>query len=332
MATPPKKITVEQYLRWSYNFIDNHLYHHASEMAKRAHLPEEIVTRAMCSGKRFRPMLVFLSAQACGGEPKNAIGLATAAEIIHESTLFHDDVIDGDQLRRGDVPFNRAMGNKMAILMGDLGLSYSIDVVRQSAHDLIDVTAATISDIGIGFIREGVDRVFESEHPIIDIITKKTAKLFSLACVYGARSANAPPQWEEGLRQYGTDLGIGFQISDDFCSLLEGLEGKDFTDGITLPLFCLYAQEPSLRDPVTRFGEGELDFGDIRKKLDRDPRGLISAKRKLFNYNNKAVYFARQLPQSPFRDIMEKLPNFVTNAMVREGGSAVVSRWNSIRV
>lgn len=326
-------ISVEQYLSWSHRFIDEHLYQHASQMADRAHLPRELVVKSMCSGKRFRPMLVFLSAHACGGKPENAVGLASAAEIIHESTLFHDDVIDEDMMRRENVSFNRAMGSKMAILMGDLGLSYSIDVVRQSASDLISVTAATISDIGIGFIREGVDRVFENESPLLDIIGMKTGRLFSLACVYGGKSANAPPQWVEGLRNFGMNLGMSFQIADDFCSLLEGLvEKKQVSDGITLPLFYMYTQRPHLKAPIFQFGRGEVEFDDIRDELNGNSEGLYLAKRKLRDYNLKAIYFAKQLPESPFRDIMCQLPSFVVNRMIQEGGSGVVQRWNDIKV
>ena len=327
-----KKISVEQYLRWSYNFIDKHLHDEVTRMARSTHLPEELVIKAMCGGKRFRPMLVFLSAQACGGRPENAIKLAVSIELIHEASLLHDDVVDEDATRRGVPTFNRMMGNKLAISLGDGGMAHSIDLVKEFGSELITLTATTISALSQGFIREAIDRTFETEHPIIDIITKKTAMLFSTACVYGAKSASAPPNWEESLRLYGRNLGMGFQISDDFCSLLEGLEGKEFTDGITLPLFCLYVQEPNLRDPITRFGEGELEFGDIKDKLNRDPRGLILAKQKLLQYNNKAVFYARQLPQSPFRAVMEEIPHYVTSKMISEGGSAVVRRWNSIRV
>ena len=325
-------ISVEQYLSWSYDFIDKHLYQHASQMADKAHLPRGLVAKSMCSGKRFRPMLVFLSAQACGGNPENAVGLASAAEIIHESTLFHDDVIDEDKTRRGMPTFNQEMGNKMAILMGDLGLSYSIDVVRRTASDLIGLTAATISDIGIGFIREGVDRVFDSEGPLLDIIGMKTGKLFSLACTYGGKSANAPSQWVESLRNFGMNLGMSFQIADDFCSLLEGLEGEGFTDGVTLPLFYMYIQQPHLKIPIFQFGQGEVGFEDIKDELNGNLGGLTLAKKKLFNYNLKAINYAKQLPESPFRNVMCQLPSFVVNKMISEGKSGVIRRWNAIKI
>lgn len=325
-----KTISVEQYLSWSYNFIEKHLHHHATQMADDTHLPRELVTRAMCGGKRFRPMLVFLSTHACGGKPENAIPLAVGIEFIHESSLMHDDVQDEDLTRRGVPTFNNAMGNKLAIALGDAGMAHSIEIIKDMGSDFVTMTATAIRTLAQGFIQESIDRTFVSEHPIIDIITKKTAILFSTACVYGAKAAGTP-QFEDILRQYGRNLGMGFQIADDFCALLEGLEGGDFTDGITLPLFCFYVQEPELRDPITKFGEGELEFADIRAKLDRDPRGLILAKRKLLHYNSRALFYAKQLPESPFRDVLSELPSYVCRKMIVEGGSAVARRWDNIR-
>ncbi len=322
-------ISVEQYLTWSYNFIDKHLYDHASQMAESTHLPKELVTKAMCGGKRFRPMLVFLSTQACGGRPENAIPLAVSIEFIHESSLMHDDVQDEDLTRRGVPTFNNMMGNKLAIAMGDAGMAHSIETIKNMGSDLITMTATAISTLATGFIRESIDRTFDSEHPILEIIGMKTAILFSTACVYGAKAAGTP-RFEDILRGYGKNLGMGFQIADDFCALLEGLEGGNFSDGITLPLFCFYVQEPSLRDPITKFGQGELEFSDIKDRLEKDKRGLFLAKRKLLEYNNKAVFYAKQMPKSPFKDILCQLPSFVVSKMILEGGSGVVSRWNAI--
>lgn len=323
-------ISVEQYLSWSYKFIEEHLFNHATQMADDTHLPRELVTKAMCSGKRFRPMLVFLSTQACGGKPEIAIPLAVGIEFIHESSLLHDDVVDEDITRRGVPTFNRMMGNKLSIALGDAGMAHSIEIIKDMGSDFVTMTATAISTLARGFIQESIDRTFVSEHPILDIITKKTAILFSTACVYGSKAAKTP-QFEDILRQYGRNLGMGFQIADDFCALLEGLEGGNFSDGITLPLFCFYVQEPTLRDPITKFGEGELEFADIRAKLDGDPRGLILAKRKLLEYNNRAVFYAKQLPESPFRGVLASLPRFTTEKMILEGGGGVARRWDSIR-
>lgn len=216
----------------------------------------ELVTRYIVrrKGKRVRPILVLLSAEACGGVTPMTLRGATLVEILHTATLVHDDVVDDADTRRGFASINAIWKNKIAVLMGDYllsrGLLLSLD------HD--DVLFLKITSTAVRRMSEGeLHQIQRSrkldmdEDSYLRIIGDKTASLLSTCCEIGATSATADPERRRALREYGENVGIAFQIRDDLLDYIgrRSITGKptglDLTEKkLTLPLVHALRQAP----------------------------------------------------------------------------------------
>ncbi len=200
-------------------------------------------------GKRLRPALVLLSAQACGGIRPEHLTLAAMAELIHTATLVHDDVLDEATIRRHLDTVNARWDNEASILLGD----YLFARAMCLASSLDDVFACRVISESARSMCGGELRQIESrgnydltESDYFEIIAGKTAALTSCCCRLGAHYAGAEPAVCEALARYGHDLGMAFQIADDVLDLSgnETVVGKSLgTDLLkqkaTLPLIRL---------------------------------------------------------------------------------------------
>jgi octaprenyl-diphosphate synthase len=170
-------------------------------------------------GKRLRPLLTLLSCAAAGGDPDNAVSLATGVEVIHLSSLIHDDVIDEAEERRGQPSARTRWGNRTSILVGDLLIA---ETFRRLADDFgragLAVLAEAVVQMCHAELRE--DDVFHraDEAAYLQNIHGKTAELLAAACGVGALAANNADT-DAPLREYGLNLGLAFQIADDLLDL-----------------------------------------------------------------------------------------------------------------
>jgi octaprenyl-diphosphate synthase len=212
-------------------------------------------------GKRLRPALVLLSAQACGGIRPEHLVLATAAELIHTATLVHDDVLDEATIRRHLDTVNARWSNEVGVLLGDylfaraLCLTTSLD--DNFASRVIIETTRRMCE---GELRQIENRgnYGLSQAEYIEIIAGKTAMLMACCCRLGAHYAGAAPEIDERLARYGHGLGVAFQIADDVLDLLgeEATVGKSLgTDLLkqkpTLPLIRLFEKvDPQQRQAI----------------------------------------------------------------------------------
>jgi octaprenyl-diphosphate synthase len=200
-------------------------------------------------GKRLRPALVLLSAQACGGIRPEHVTLAAMAELIHTATLVHDDVLDEATIRRHLDTINARWDNEASILLGD----YLFARAMCMASSLDDPFACRLVSESTRTMCEGELKQIESrgdydltESDYFQIIGGKTAALTACCCRVGAHYAGAEPSVCDALARYGHDLGIAFQIADDVLDLSgnEMVVGKSLgTDLVkqkaTLPLIRL---------------------------------------------------------------------------------------------
>ncbi|MGQ9563903.1 MAG: polyprenyl synthetase family protein [Thermogutta sp.] len=190
-------------------------------------------------GKRFRPLLVLLAAEACGADPEEAIIPACAVEMIHCYSLIHDDLpaMDNDDLRRGQPTCHRQFDEATAILAGDALLTLSFEVLAQHLEPpdravrcclLLAEAAGPCRLVG-----GQVDDIQASSlPPSLDLLERihrrKTGALIECALLLGAVVGNANPEVSAGLADYGRAVGLAFQITDDLLDLLgdEKLVGK----------------------------------------------------------------------------------------------------------
>jgi octaprenyl-diphosphate synthase len=169
-------------------------------------------------GKRLRPVLLLLAAGANGYRGPHHHELAAVVEFIHTATLLHDDVVDESDLRRGRNTANAAFGNAAAVLVGDFLYSRAFQMmVGVRSMRVMEVLAEATNTIAEGEVLQllNVHNADVSVEAYLEVIRRKTAKLFEAAARLGAVLAGAEPQIEEGFAAYGAHVGTAFQLVDD---------------------------------------------------------------------------------------------------------------------
>lgn len=274
-------------------------------------------------GKRLRPILLLLSAEAAGGVAPAHPVLAAVVEMIHTATLVHDDVLDEATTRRHVATINAKWNNETSVLLGDFLFTHAFHLTSS----LGDATACRIIGRATNIVCEGemsqiahrADLELKEER-YLEIIEAKTAELCAVSCALGARFAGASDAVIEALDGFGRALGIAFQIVDDLLDVTgsERVVGKSLGSDLrqqklTLPLIHLLAAV----DP----GEAER----LREML-RDPEcdpaafeGWLERTGALQSARSRAEHFivaARQrlaiLPESPARQLLEDMADYVT--------------------
>ena len=200
---------------------------------------------AEAGGKRFRPMLTLLAAELGNGINDDVVAAATGVELTHLASLYHDDVIDEADLRRGVVSANAQYGNSSAILIGDLLFGKASELVAGLGPEAVKIQARTFVRLCSGQIRD--DRPVPAGVDPIDyylgVLADKTGVLIATAARYGAMFSGCSPETVDIMRRYGERLGIAFQLADDLLDISSGsgdsgkTPGTDLREGVaTLPV------------------------------------------------------------------------------------------------
>ena len=277
-------------------------------------------------GKRVRPALLILSNYAVGGNGSDprVIRLATVMEMLHTATLVHDDIIDNADTRRSRASINARFGNQTAVLMGDwLYMSAFETTVGERSLEIIDILTRLTRKMTEGELIQlttiGSLAITEAEY--FDVLKRKTAYLFSACCEVGAILAGANEADQKAMSDFGMDLGIAFQITDDILDLTSDADqlgkaaGTDLLEGkITMPLILLLAKEPEMRPELEKI---MLD-GDYRRfSRDRLNEKLNStgafadARRHAKTYAERARKSIDVLPETEYRSCLEDILSFV---------------------
>lgn len=176
-------------------------------------------------GKAIRPTLVLLSAQAVGSEPDVVVPAAAAVELVHNFSLLHDDVMDGDVTRRHRATAWSVFGLNAAILAGDALLTLALDLLAASGHpaatDGIRMLSAAVQGLVEG---QSVDLAFEQRTEIelsecLSMVSGKTGALIACACEVGAAFGGGSPVQVQQIRRFGEHLGLAFQHVDDMLGI-----------------------------------------------------------------------------------------------------------------
>lgn len=194
-------------------------------------------------GKRFRPLLVALGARLVPGAVEaDVVRAAVVVELTHVASLYHDDVMDEARIRRGSVSANSRWGNTVAILVGDLLFARASDIVAELGTEYVRIQARTFSRLVQGQIAETVGPA-AGQDPLdhyLQVVADKTAALISTSAIFGAMIADADPLIVERMAEFGEQIGMVFQLSDDIIDITSDVTGKtpgtDLREGIpTLP-------------------------------------------------------------------------------------------------
>jgi geranylgeranyl pyrophosphate synthase len=210
---------------------------------------------AEAGGKRFRPLLTLLAAELGSGINSQVIAAATGVELTHLASLYHDDVMDAAEVRRGAPSANAKYDNSTAILVGDLLFGTASSIIADLGAEAVKIQAQTFVRLCSGQIRDdrpcpaGVDPV----DYYMGVLADKTGVLIATAARYGAMFSGCSASTVEIMRIYGERLGVAFQLADDLIDIASDstetgkTPGTDLREGkATLPvLYALASQEPA---------------------------------------------------------------------------------------
>jgi octaprenyl-diphosphate synthase len=273
-------------------------------------------------GKRLRPLLVLLAARACGYDGKKHIPAAVIIEFIHTATLLHDDVVDDSDLRRGHETANSVFGNQASVLVGDFLYSRSFQLMVGVGHmRIMDVLADATNTIAEGEVLQlmNCNDPDTSEEQYMEVIYRKTAKLFEAGMLIGGILANQTSAVEEALKQYGRQLGCAFQLIDDALDYGSSSAdiGKNIGDDLaegkpTLPLIHALKNAAPDDQLIIRnaIEEGGLEHISRIVKTVKDTGALAYTVNKAEEAAAKAAAALEPLPDSEHKTALMQLAQF----------------------
>lgn len=293
----------------------------------------EYLTEA--GGKKIRPALAVLSCQAVGGSTDKALKAAASLELIHTFSLIHDDIMDNDDMRRGKPAVHKVWGEPLAILTGDTLFSKAYEILIRTVDDNVSYEKVIDSlyllvDACIKICEGQVqDMSFEDTFDVtseeyMEMIYNKTGALITVATSMGGIIGGATPEQIEVLRTYGKNVGLAFQIQDDYIDLTgdESIGkpvGSDLVEG-KKTLMVVTALERASSEDRDRFVElleahDESiipEAMDILNKYD----AIEYAKDTAYNYIDEAKKAVDILPDSDARKSLCDLADYVLSRSI----------------
>lgn len=276
-------------------------------------------------GKQVRPMLVFLSAELCGGVTERTYPGAAMAELLHIATLIHDDVVDNAIERRGMPSINAIWKNKISVLIGDYLLARGLlTALNNNEFGFLKITSNAVKRMSEGeLLQIQKSKTIDIDEPTyFNIIADKTASLISACCEIGALSANVDERQQIALRNYGEFLGIAYQIRDDIfdyrskSSVIGKPIGNDLKEKkLTLPLIYSFTKvkKTEAKEIVKLIKSGNLKSKDIKfiANFVIENGGIDYAEQKAEEYTKKALREIEFFDESPAKQSLIELTRFV---------------------
>jgi octaprenyl-diphosphate synthase len=282
---------------------------------------------AGAGGKRLRPMLLLLAARLAGYVGPRGVRLACVVELLHTATLIHDDVVDQAPLRRGRPSANAQWGDDASVLVGDHLYSKSFAmlvrdndraVMETLARSTVSMTEAEVFQLELK--RTGVT----TEADYLRIITQKTASFMSACCRIGAHLGGVPAGQVDALTQYGLDIGVAFQISDDSLDFVANQDrlgkaiGADLREGKrTLPLIAMLAratpaESERVKSLLKRHDLDGEEIDEIRRYVV-DHEGVEYALAQAHEYARSAKAALAAFNPSEERETLALVADFVVD-------------------
>lgn len=276
-------------------------------------------------GKRFRPMLVLLTAEFGDPGAPEVLSAAQVVELTHVATLYHDDVMDEALLRRGAPSANARWDNNIAILVGDYLFARASIIVASLGPEAVDIQARTFGRLVQGQIRETLGPA-DGQDPLahyLSVVADKTGSLIATSARFGAKCSGAPAEVEAALTEFGERIGSCFQLSDDIIDVaseagdLGKTPGTDLREGVpTLPaLLAMASTDPAdarlqelLRSDLSddALHAEALDLLRRHSAID-DARAYVQARA------DEAREVLAPLPDVPARTALEALCDLVVS-------------------
>jgi len=297
----------------------------AGHVRSRAGFVSETAGHLMAAGgKRFRPLLVLLAAET-GDRPDSdeVVTAACVVELTHLASLYHDDVMDEADLRRGADTAHSIWGNHVAILTGDFLFSKSSELTADLGADAVRIQAQTFTRLVEGQILETVQPA-AGEDPLahyLEVVAGKTGSLIATSARYGARFGGATPEVEAALTEYGEIVGSAFQLSDDILDIASDsvesgkVPGTDLREGVpTLPVLMARAAADPADARLIELLDGDLSDDERHAEaldLLRKHPAMDEARAYVVARAREAKAKLGVVPAGPVRDALEAFADVV---------------------
>ena len=273
-------------------------------------------------GKRLRPVLLLLVAKALGYSEEEHITLAAVIEFIHTATLLHDDVVDESSMRRGQDTVNELWGNSASVLVGDYLYSRSFELmVSVNKMRIMEILSRTTTAIAEGEVLQllNCNNPSTNEQKYLQVISRKTAILFSAAAQLASVLVGAPEDIENSLKEYGLRLGIAFQLVDDALDYKADPEdlGKNLGDDLaegkpTLPLIYAIEHGSEQQAELLRHTIKEGDRNRFKEvyEIIESTQAIEYTISRAMEEANKAIEALGCLEQSAYKEALIQLAQF----------------------
>lgn len=276
-------------------------------------------------GKQVRPMFVFLSAKLVSEVKSETYLAASLIELLHTSSLVHDDVVDDSNMRRGFFSINALWKNKIAVLVGDFLLSKGLLLaVENEEYDLLKIVSQAVKELCEGEMlqMEKTRTLNISEDIYFSIIRQKTASLIAASCAAGMRSVTEDSKSIDRMREFGYSAGIAFQLKDDlFDYELDDIgkpTGIDLKEKkLTLPLIYTMnkvssSQKSLLKNLIKNHSHDKNCLPQI-VSIVKEEGGIDYAIQKMNDYRDQAISLLAPFPDSSAKTGLTDLVQFVVN-------------------
>ncbi|GGL32779.1 polyprenyl synthetase family protein [Phycicoccus endophyticus] len=277
----------------------------------------------LAGGKRFRPLLTLLAAELGAGASEEVVAAAAGVELTHLASLYHDDVMDEADVRRGAPSANARYDNSTAILVGDLLFGTASDIVADLGPEAVKIQAQTFVRLCAGQIRD--ERPCpEGEDPVeyyLRVLEDKTGVLIATAARYGAMFAGCPAPVVETMREYGERLGMAFQLADDLIDIASQADetgktpGTDLREGKrTLPVLHVLASSDPADGRLRSLLLGDLSDDDRLEEtltLLRAHPAMERAREQALEVAARAQEVLSTLPAGEAREALHALASGV---------------------
>ncbi len=282
-------------------------------------ISEKVTHLAKAGGKRFRPMMALLCAQfGPNPEAENVIHGAVATEMVHLATLYHDDVMDEAERRRGVESANERWTNTVAILAGDILFAHASRMMSRMDLETVAHFADTFEELVTGQMRETIGA--EDRDPVehyLKVIEEKTGVLISSAAYLGARHAGASEEIVAACARIGDAVGMIFQIVDDIIDIFSDASqsgktpGTDLREGVfTLPVLYALQEDSAAAEELRGMLTGPLlDDASVTRALDllRQTGGRERALDTVRGYVDEVERELDTLPDIPAREALRQM-------------------------
>ena len=276
-------------------------------------------------GKRFRPLLVVLAAEFGDRDAPGIVSAALVVELTHLATLYHDDVMDQAELRRGAPSANARWDNSVAILTGDFLFAKASDIVADLGPECVRIQARTFGRLVQGQIRETVGPG-AGEDPVahyLSVVADKTGSLIATAARFGARLSGLSAEMEQTLTDFGEQIGTAFQLSDDIIDVasestdLGKQPGTDLREGVpTLPVLIARRSTDPADARLRELLDADLTDDALHAEaltLLRESAAMKRARETVRMYAEQARAELEPLPDGEAKRAMDALCDFIAD-------------------